>query len=393
MKLLLSIVAMLLSISVVNANDTSAERILRESIKKSKSIRNVHFTAHYKLKTFNTNDTTKLTADIFAEKQQNSKKEIPVFAWKTDRPEVAVYDGIVFSEINDSTKTITQYNDTEEITIHAHSSLAYGCLDYFVHHEKRVTKVLKDASTITQLPQQTVNNIPCYVIQCSFKDTKDISVASSTYYISTIDYSFMKIVQLMKVDMYGGGWQYSEITYSNVQPETIPQDKRTLSQWKNYTIKSQRDLETEPQEKTGLDVGSAAPTFSATGYDGNNYTLASLQGKTVFLYYWRMGCSPCEMSKGFLSSLCTKYKSQNVVMLGVYGDNTDSTIVRNYLNRNKLSFTTLQYNKDLIAQYKFSGTPNFVIIDKTGKVRYFKEGYGKHLNSELENELKKALDN
>ncbi|MBL7974072.1 MAG: TlpA family protein disulfide reductase, partial [Candidatus Kapabacteria bacterium] len=369
------------------------ERILRESIKKSKSIRNVHFTAHYKLKTFNTNDTTKLTADIFAEKQQNSKKEIPVFAWKTDRSDAAVYNGKVLSEINDSTKTIIQYSNTDVITIRLHSTMEYGCLDYFVHHEKRLTKVLQDASTITQLPQQTVNNIPCFVIQCAFKDAKEFSVATSTYYIATTDYSFVKIVQRMKVEINDGGWQYSEITFTDVRNETIPPHIRTLSQWRSYTIKSQEDVLLESQNQTDSLIGTLAPQFTATGYDGNTYNLASLQGKTVFLYHWRLGCSPCEMVKGFLSELNLKYKSQNVVMLGVYDNERDSSQVRKYLTRNKLSFTTLQYNKELISQYKFDGTPNFVIIDKTGKVRYFMAGYGKHLNTEFESELKKAIDN
>jgi cytochrome c biogenesis protein CcmG/thiol:disulfide interchange protein DsbE len=122
-------------------------------------------------------------------------------------------------------------------------------------------------------------------------------------------------------------------------------------------------------------VGSPAPNFTLTafpGYDGGlgeKITLADLKGKVVVVNFWGSWCIECHKEAADLEATYLKYKSQDVVFIGIDWLDTERPAL-DYLAQYNITYANGFDTQSTIAkQYRITGAPETFIIDKQGIVR------------------------
>jgi peroxiredoxin Q/BCP len=127
-----------------------------------------------------------------------------------------------------------------------------------------------------------------------------------------------------------------------------------------------------------LEVGDAAPAFSATTYDGKSVSLSDYLGKhgVVIFFYPKDGTSICTKEACAFRDSYEKFTEAGVEVIGVSSD-TDETH-RAFAGQNKLTFPLISdsdgsLRKAFAVPNTFGLIPGRVtyVIDKAGIVRLF----------------------
>jgi thiol-disulfide isomerase/thioredoxin len=134
--------------------------------------------------------------------------------------------------------------------------------------------------------------------------------------------------------------------------------------------------------------GQMATDFTLPDLDGQQHRLASMRGKVVMLDFWATWCGPCRRQMPLVEKLSEEFKGKDLVVYAVnQGEPVDRA--RSYIDQNKYTTTTLLDEKGEVGRdYKVSGIPTLVIIDRDGKIAaHF---VGVHTEEQLREGLKKA---
>jgi thiol-disulfide isomerase/thioredoxin len=115
-------------------------------------------------------------------------------------------------------------------------------------------------------------------------------------------------------------------------------------------------------------VGQPAPSWSEASLPGPTLSLASLDGKAIYLNFFATWCPPCNDEAPAIDQLARKYAGRGLQVVGV-------DVLE---NRPKAAAFRAQYHLTypvvvdagpLRAQYQINGLPVHVFIDRTGIVR------------------------
>ncbi|HSL71928.1 MAG TPA: TlpA disulfide reductase family protein, partial [Longimicrobiales bacterium] len=77
---------------------------------------------------------------------------------------------------------------------------------------------------------------------------------------------------------------------------------------------------TQRHRFVSVDLGGAAPEYSARTLDGREYSLASLRGKVVVLNVWATWCAPCVKEMPTLQRAHDLLKSEGLEVVAVSVD-------------------------------------------------------------------------
>ena len=144
-------------------------------------------------------------------------------------------------------------------------------------------------------------------------------------------------------------------------------------------------------------VGARAPAFSLQRLEGNgSVSLASLRGKTVVLNFFASWCRPCKREAPDLESLWRRYRSANLVVLGV--DSGDARgDARRFLRAHGVTYPIVFDPGEKLAQgaYALPGLPVTYVINPAGRIvgnpvigPVSDQGYSEQLRRELKAALK-----
>lgn len=120
-------------------------------------------------------------------------------------------------------------------------------------------------------------------------------------------------------------------------------------------------------------IGEQAPDFTLTSFDGEEYHLASLQGKVVVINFWSSWCISCKPEAVDLENAWQHYQGE-VIFLGVDYVDTEPE-AKAYLEESGITYPNGPDKRTSISQdYRIQGVPETFIIDKSGKIAHVQIG-------------------
>jgi len=120
----------------------------------------------------------------------------------------------------------------------------------------------------------------------------------------------------------------------------------------------------------------AAPGFSAKTISGESFNNRSLMGKVLLVEFWATWCPYCKRDAEPLDDLAVEFEKQGLVVLAVDVAESKKT-VKAFLDRNpRKSKVVLMEDTNLAAVFAAKSFPQYVLIDRDGRVAAEQNGSG-----------------
>jgi peroxiredoxin len=125
----------------------------------------------------------------------------------------------------------------------------------------------------------------------------------------------------------------------------------------------------------GLEVGAQAPGFTLPDLDGNEVSLAHLQGRPVIINFWATWCAPCEVEMPALEQAYQERKDDGLVILAVNRDEDPGAVERFFYEDLALTFTPLLDEEARVNDlYRVFNLPTTFFVDGDGVIRAVHRG-------------------
>ena len=140
-----------------------------------------------------------------------------------------------------------------------------------------------------------------------------------------------------------------------------------------------------------LPKDTVAPNWDLMSIKDEKVSLKALKGQLVLIDFFYRSCYPCMQALPALQALSEKYKGKGLKVIGIDPYDTKEDGIADFLLKRGISYTVLLGGNPTAATYRVSGYPTMYIIDKKGKIISSIMGYGKGVENELEEIIKKNL--
>lgn len=209
---------------------------------------------------------------------------------------------------------------------------------------------------VVEVPQQLVVQI-YYHEACAHSRTGNVE-ESLVAIEAAIDQGFTNL-ELLKSD--------EDLQSVREQPGFEQQ----LESWQGLIAEKARERALED-----LANGESFPfTFSATDIDGNEQSLAALQGKVVIVDVWGTWCPPCRAEIPSFIKLQDKFGSQGFQMIGLNYERKETpeenlAAVQDFIKEFGINYPCILGDEKTRQQIPgFRGYPTTLFIDRSGSVR------------------------
>lgn len=112
--------------------------------------------------------------------------------------------------------------------------------------------------------------------------------------------------------------------------------------------------------------GAMAADFTYTSFDGRRVRLRDLRGNYVLLDFWESWCGWCIDAFPHLTALDSAYRGRNFRLLSIVTENLSK--VQAILDGNRVSYSTLKGDGQVLKDYQVEGRPTYVLIDPSGRI-------------------------
>jgi thiol-disulfide isomerase/thioredoxin len=125
----------------------------------------------------------------------------------------------------------------------------------------------------------------------------------------------------------------------------------------------------------GQAVGNITPDFNLQDDYGEYHRFYAYRGYICIINFWALSCPNCMTELPYLQQLYQEYSPDSLVLFALnYEDGFD--IISQKRSELGLGFILLQDAGGLVkTDYQLTGTPVTIIIDRTGKIYYYKLGF------------------
>jgi thiol-disulfide isomerase/thioredoxin len=149
-----------------------------------------------------------------------------------------------------------------------------------------------------------------------------------------------------------------------------------------------------PAGAAGVQAGQAAPPLSLPLLSAGSpavFTLASLQGKVVYLDFWASWCGPCRVSFPQLEQLRRELGPRGFEVLAVNVDEVEADALR-FLQEVPVTYPVVRDGTgETPRSYGIPGMPTGFLIDRGGVIRLVHQGYRKSDGAALRASIMEVL--
>jgi thiol-disulfide isomerase/thioredoxin len=127
-----------------------------------------------------------------------------------------------------------------------------------------------------------------------------------------------------------------------------------------------------------------APDFTLKTIEGQEITLSGLRGKVVLLDFWATWCGPCKESIPHLIHLYKTYQDKGFELVGMSTDKAaEVEAVRRFVNSMDIPYPIIMTPEEVARNYKATGLPTTVLIDRNGKIRERIVGFNSSIGQKI----------
>jgi len=121
-------------------------------------------------------------------------------------------------------------------------------------------------------------------------------------------------------------------------------------------------------------VGKSFPVFTAKDINGKYLSDSSLLGKITLINFWFEGCHPCVAEFAALNEIFEKFHNNKLFNFITFTFESPASIVE-IIKKYSLKFPIVSISEQECHWLNFgSGFPANIIVNKQGKVAFFKSG-------------------
>ncbi|MCM8782903.1 MAG: TlpA family protein disulfide reductase, partial [Candidatus Omnitrophica bacterium] len=113
-----------------------------------------------------------------------------------------------------------------------------------------------------------------------------------------------------------------------------------------------------------------AGNFHLYSLGGEKINLSDFKSKPVILFFWTSWCPYCRQAMRLLNQSYSEIKEAGIEVLGINISESEER-VNNFLKKFPVHFKVLMDKTGEVAfTYRVLGVPNYVLIDKEGKIKF-----------------------
>ena len=117
--------------------------------------------------------------------------------------------------------------------------------------------------------------------------------------------------------------------------------------------------------------GMVAPDVSVKTIDGKTLSLGELRGKVVVLNFWFIGCAVCRALKPKLNEFKGRFAGRDDIVFLAMTEDPESDVEK-FLQKEPSDYLNAANAKAPMSQFSFRGFPKNIVIDKRGKIVYWR---------------------
>lgn len=148
-------------------------------------------------------------------------------------------------------------------------------------------------------------------------------------------------------------------------------------------------------DSIAVEVNSPAPAFAAKVMGGGELRLADHVGKVVLLEFWSIFCKSCLQEMPSVKELHKRYKDKGFEVISVNTDAFTDARVMQVLQKAGLNFdypVVRDIRREISEAYNVQILPVTVVIDRSGWIRLYQEGYAPGEEVRFAKAIEKYLD-
>lgn len=143
-------------------------------------------------------------------------------------------------------------------------------------------------------------------------------------------------------------------------------------------------------QEPAVPLGEPAPDFALAALDGAEVRLAEQEGQVVLVDFWATWCGPCKEELPHIETFHRKYADSGLRVLALSTDLDDDT-VQPFIDEHDYTFTVLHADDAVQKDYGVSGIPVVYLVDRQGRVRWHRVGFGPGGKDEMAREIEQLL--
>lgn len=121
-----------------------------------------------------------------------------------------------------------------------------------------------------------------------------------------------------------------------------------------------------------FEPGLTMPSFEGKSVDGRKISYSDYKGKVLVINFWFVYCAPCLAEMPVLNTVKEATNAAETAFLSITYDSAE--MVSNLHKLRPFNFDKIVEAKALLNQFKITGYPRTIVVDRNGIVRYIFRG-------------------